>query len=64
MVFFIVMIFVIVYFFEWKIDELEIELVILIKREFVFEIKYEDLKVKVDLMESVFMKIFEKEVVI
>lgn len=61
--FLIAMIFAIAYFSERKIDELETELAILIKRELVLETKYEDLKAKVDLMESAPIKILEKEAV-
>lgn len=61
--FLIAMIFAIAYFSERKIDDLETELAILIKREHVLETKYEDLKAKVDLMDSAPMKILEmKEV--
>lgn len=52
-------VFAIVYFSEQKIDDLETELAILIKKEHILETKYEDLKAKVDLMEGAPRKFLE-----
>lgn len=61
--FLIAMIFVIAYLSERKTDDLETELAILIKQEHLLETKYEDLKAKVDLMDSAPMKILETKAV-